>query len=177
MSGEEGETNGTPQPNALLPAPHQAERAQAGRVPEVERLEPRIDRLGPLEVQHRDRRSVIAVRGVDVRDLARDAHVPGALERQQAPGDGGRVRGGLGVSDGRRELELEHAVGSRERLAAGALGGREDREDAAAHTAGAHPRQVEVPARTTVDDAVVIRARERVVVPVERRQRRHVRGR
>src|SRR5579884_1723941 len=41
----------------VRPAPHGAERAQPGGVPQLQRLERRIDRLGALEVQDRSRRA------------------------------------------------------------------------------------------------------------------------
>ncbi len=166
--------NGTPQANAfgLLHRPAQATAQARARVPEIQRLERRIDRLGSLEVQHRYRRPIVTTCHVDVGDLARHAHLPGALECKQTPGwDRARVCGGLGVIQGVRETRTR--APRRASRGTGSMlafwGWREDCKDPSPHTAEPHPRQVEVAARAARGDRVVVVPRERVVVPVERR--------
>src|SRR5437764_5935498 len=55
-------------------APDEAERAQPRRVEDVQRIEPRINRLGALEVYYRRERAIAQARG----DLASAAHDPDA---------------------------------------------------------------------------------------------------
>jgi hypothetical protein len=59
-------------------------------MPELERLEVDVDRLGALQVDDR-RENTIAQRRVEVGAAARDAQVARALEREQPPGAARRV--------------------------------------------------------------------------------------
>ena len=98
------------------PAPNGAQRAEPRRIPQLERLQSRIDRLRPLEVEHRHRRPVPAERGVQIVHAASETNRTGALEREQAPGDRAGPR--------RRDLVLHRPLPV-------VLGLDEHREDAA----------------------------------------------
>ena len=130
-------------------APDRAERAQAHRVPGGQRFEAGVDRLGALEVEDGDRRRALGERRVDVGDPARDGQLAGPLEREEAPrrGSASARRGLVGDRLGERFGEDAAGASSTEpKTIVGVLPGRggEHREDAAAHPARAHPRQVEV---------------------------------
>ena len=160
-------------------APDRSERAQAHRVPGLQRGQPRIDRLRALEMQDGDGWSLAAPGAIDVGDRARDADEVAAFQREQPPGRLGRVRRGHLAGDGVDLRELDDravALQVSDRLAARR---GEDREDAAAQAAGAHPRQIEMAAVAPAGERGVVLAREHVVVPVEdgardrRRRGRH----
>jgi hypothetical protein len=140
-------------------------------VPEVERVEPRVDRLGALEV-HDGGEHAVGARGVEVARRAREPDVAVALQREQAAGHRGRVRRRQVGADRRRERHVEAPVGRRleRRVVARRVG--EQREDAARQAARPRPRQVEVAAGPARDEAVRVLAGEDVVVAVEDRDRR-----
>ena len=174
MSGEDGNTNGTPCANALGTAPHRPDGAQAGGVPGVQRLKSGIDRLGALQGEHRDRGSVVVARGVEVGHGPRDPHVSVALERVQPPRGGGRVGGGVRGRDRREGRDLDHAVIAHDRIPRLRAGRRRaDGEDPSAQPARAHPRQIQVPTVTARHDSRVVIAGQGVVVSVKHRQHDH----
>ena len=114
----------------VRPAPHRPQRAQARGVPELERLERGVDRLGALVVHDRREHAVLAG-GVEVRDRADDPQVAVALEAEQPPG---RLRrGGRGDlrPDRCGELDLHPAAAAVEVDALGARRRREQGEDPA----------------------------------------------
>jgi hypothetical protein len=71
------------------------------------------------------------------------------------------------VTDGRRKLELDDPATAPQGPFAHPRRGREDGEDTAAQTSGAHARQVEMSARPPACESIVIVARKGVVVAVE----------
>ena len=151
-------------------APHQAERAQPGRVPGVERLEAGIDRLSALEVQDSGRWPLAVVGRVQIGDRARDPHLAGPLARQQPSCGRCRVGGRLGLADRRREGDLGDAVGAFNQRPVVTRGGREDGEDRSAHAACAHPRKIEMAVRTAGRQAGVVVPGQRIIVAVKYRQ-------
>src|SRR6202008_4526380 len=68
-----GELEGHAGGEDVRAAPGQPERAQPGRVQDLELVEARADRLGALDGQDRGERSVVLVELVRVRDQAQDA--------------------------------------------------------------------------------------------------------
>ena len=162
---------GDPLPEPVRPAPHRAERAQPRLVPERERLQLRVDRLGPLDVQHgRRRQRRIVVRGVEVRGRAGDRDRARQLERGQPAGGAGRYPRRPAVLEriGQRLAPQAVLLGVRPRvreIAAGAVG--EHREDRAPDAARAHPRKIEVAARLAGGELRVLIGGERIVVSIE----------
>ena len=137
----------------VRPAPDRAEHAEPRGVPGVERLEIRVDRLGALEAEHRDRPVAVEVGGGP-----RDADAPGTLEGEEAAGRGGRVRGRRRLRERRRLGELDRTVGPLDRFPPALAGRRgEDREDTAGEAAGRHPGEVDVAAVAPGGERGVVR--------------------
>ena len=80
--------NGTPWAKALGRLHTGPERAQPRGVPQLERLERRVDRLGALEMQDPDRRPVVVAGRVEVGGGPGEADMAVALEREQPAGRG-----------------------------------------------------------------------------------------
>ena len=122
-------------------------------------------------MEHRHRRSVEIVHSaIQIRARTRDLHKTLPLERQQPPRGGARVGGGHRVLHRRSGLELDHPVVTRHLdLARAPVRAREHGKDRPAYAAGAHPRQVEVPAVAPASEQRMVLAGQRVVVPVENR--------
>ena len=152
MSGDDGEMNGTPWANALGRLHTGPSERRPGLVPQAERFELGVDRLGALEVQHRRRRAVVGTGRVEVRRRAGDAHVAASLELDQPARRRRRIAGGEVVLDLRRRQDLDHSVVALDHLMLVARRRREHREDRAAHPTRAHPRDVEVAVRPAVGE-------------------------
>jgi hypothetical protein len=119
-------------------------------------------------MEDRDRWPIVRGLGrIEVVDGPCDPQLSRALQRHQAPGRPRRERRGLRMRDRLGERELDHIVLARhpalERV--GRLDA--DREDAAAHAAFSHPRNVQMPAGAAGGDAGVVGPGEGVVVAVE----------
>jgi hypothetical protein len=147
-------------------APHRPERAQARRVPELERLQRRVDRLGALVVDDR-REHAVRARRVEVGDRAHDPQVAVALEAEQPSGRLRRRRRGDLGPDRRRELDLHAAAVGVEVDVLGARRRREQGEDPARQAARAGAREVDVPAVAAGGEVGRVLAGDRVVVAVE----------
>ena len=136
VSGDAGNRNGTPWPNASGGS-SEPERAQPERVQRGQQLELRVDRLGALDVHDGEGASAVEL---EVLWLARD------------PQRARRARGRAACASRGTCGDRERMVDRRLRLEAGraASGGvavgmrREDREEAAREPARASAREVEV---------------------------------
>jgi hypothetical protein len=148
-------------------APHRPERAQPRGVPERQRLEAGVDRLGALQMQDGRGRPIVVAGRIELGDGADDADLARRLQRQQPAGRPGGERRGIGMSDGRRQLYLQHAVIARDRNPAIVGRGGEDREDGPAHSPGTHPREIEIPPAPPGRDQVVVLLGEGIVVTIE----------
>jgi hypothetical protein len=93
-----------------------------------------------------------------------------ALEGHESAGDGRRISRGSPLTNGRRQRELEDAVGSWHRLLWCPAGGGEHGKDSTPQAAGAHPRQIEMSLGAALHEPRVVIARQHVVVAVEDRQ-------
>ena len=150
------------------PAPDRSQRPQSRCVPQVERLELGVDRLGALEVQHRGRRAVPGFGRVEVCDRPRDRDVPAALEAREPAGSSRGVRRRLRMRNLRREFDRERPVRLRDGFPLVVLlRRREDREDCPSHASGLHPRDVEMAVFTSRGERLVALRGQRVVVSVE----------
>ena len=158
------------------PAPHQAERAQAGLIEDLERVEPGIDRLGALDVKDRGEHAALeAIPQLGDRAHHLEPPAGGALVAKQARGE--RPGEALGAHHARRRRKPELMVARRAARArsGGAPGRREQGEEAASEAAFLGPRQIEMAERRALKQAVgalrVAEEREqRVVVAVDDRQ-------
>ena len=168
MSGEDGEGERHAVAEGVGAAPDRAERAQPGGVPELQRLEIGVDRLGALEVQDRDRGRAALDARVEVGDRAGDHDLAlRARARSRRPPPRSRARLPASWPTGSASGS-DRPVGA-EGCGAPVLPGRrrEDGEDPAAHPALAHPRQVEVAALAPAREVLVVLSRQCVVVTVE----------
>ena len=114
VSGEDGEMNGTPWANAF-------ERLHTGPIERSPAAVPQVERLEPGSIASAPSRWSTAAGGPSSSRNARSRSAPlratagaGALEREQPPGDRGRVRGRHRVLHRRRGLELDHPVVARD---------------------------------------------------------------
>ena len=152
MSGEDGQRNGTPWPNAFGRLQTGPSERKPGRVEHVQQLEIRVDRLGAFDMQHR-RQHVVGEAAFDIAGIAADANAalrfpldPVAAATTMAKTVALRLRR---IDRGRRRIVADDAAGFlRRRFAAGAVVAfrrrHEDREQAAGKSALARLGQIQM---------------------------------
>ena len=154
-------------PERVGAAPDRAERAQPGRVPDLERVEVGVDRLGALHVEDHAER-VAGQAGVEVGDVA---HEPDrAVRRAQQPHEARAERAdrasGLLPGHAGRVRDLPAARGAGDPIAAGRRQhGEQARRQPARTRRGHRDRRRAVGQQRIVGGAVVVEARETSLWP------------